>query len=744
MFWRFPYAVFAMLIGIWCETQYVSFRQQNWILPVVFIIFLLFCVIKNKKIVIIKWVLFGICIGISYTAIYNMFVIEPIKLLNKRQTDVYAVVTEYPQIYDDNQRVKLKIITKKSKLNMKIPYFYTIAYLPKTDENLKPSDIVKTKLYFYEGSDDGGFDRKNYYSGENIHILSKCAYNPSFTIKKSKNIPIFLRAKIFAQNLKQNLRHNISNDDIYGFSKALLFGDTQDLPIYIKQDFQKAGLSHILAVSGMHIGFLVLFFTNLLGKKAGIIISCIALIIFIPMTGAPISVLRAVIMYIVYAFAFYIRRDNNAIHSICFAMMCILFINPYYIQSISFQLSFLATFGIILFNNKIKVFLIDKFKYKNKNKIISNIRNIFINVISCSISACIFTSPVMLFQFKYVSIGSTIANILTIGVFAVLFIFILIFSFFSSLNVFSNTLLFIIKILSEYVFFVSNKIGNIKGFILYWDNKEIKFLIILFYIFIILAYIFRKQFNLHKSVVICCFILCFTVYSNIKLENKKYEITLFDDGGQTITVSSKNKHFAVIDCAGTSSQNAFDSIFSYANWYNYDTIDVLILTSIDKTHARNIPQLIENFNIRRCIIPKNHKESELSKDILNRLKKKNITTIYWTENGEKEIQPKSLGISIIGGADKKLGVRMKNGDINLLTLHSFTPKMLTDIKIENCKNVILSNLFLSNDKRIPDVIKSLNPYAIYIPSKFSNGGKIENIKYVTTKKHGDIIFKTLL
>ena len=304
MYWCFPIITFSIFIGVWCETQYTIFKQQNWILPLLIIVCISFFIFNKlyKNIVLynsflyIKYIIPGICLGITYSAIYNAFVQIPITMLDNQRADIYAIVTEYPEIYEDNQRVSLKIDVKKSNLNMKIPYFYTLAYLPLTDEPIEPSDIVKTKLFFYIGSDDDGFDREEYYSGINYHILSECAYTPTFEVQKSDTIPLLLKPKIWANNFKTVLENKFENA---GFMKGLLFGDTSDLSVYIKQDFQKAGLSHVLAVSGMHIGFIVLLFLTIFGKRFGMLISCIALIFFIPMTGASPSVIRAVIMYLI-------------------------------------------------------------------------------------------------------------------------------------------------------------------------------------------------------------------------------------------------------------------------------------------------------------------------------------------------------------------------------------------------------------------------------------------------------------
>ncbi len=752
MYWCFPIITLSVFIGVWCETQYPVFRQQNWILPLLIILCVSFFVInrlyKNNVLYnsfyYIKYILLGICLGITYSAVYNAFVQIPITMLDNQRADIYAVVTEYPEIYEDNQRVSLKIDVKKSNMNMKIPYFYTLAYLPLTDEPIEPSDIIKTKLFFYIGSDDGGFDREVYYSGRNYHILSECAYKPTFEVQKSENIPLLLKPKIWANNFKSILEDKLQNA---GFMNGLLFGDTSDLSIYIKQDFQKSGLSHVLAVSGMHIGFIVLLFLTLFGKRFGMIIACMALIFFVPMTGASPSVIRAVIMYLISVGGFYLRRDHSLLHSLCFALIFLLIINPYSVRSISLQLSFLATLGIIFIYRPLQNLFLKPIKKTNLSRLLKRLVYIITGVLSCSISACIFTSPILLLNFGYISIAATLTNILTIGVFSILFISGLLLCILGSVPVISSILITTINLLSNYVFYIADITGNISGFLLYWEDMKIKALIIGFYSFIILWIIFIKHFHYYVGMIISLSIIVITVYINIGIENNKYEVKLFNESGQTIAVSSMRNSFVVIDCAGTEPQATAENVLAYMDWYNYKEIDLLIITSLDNGHAKSVPYLLENTNVKRCILPNNYLESDIANEILNSLKEHSITTVYWTETSEKDIQPKSLGINIIGGTDRKLGVRIKMEDIDLLSFHSFTPKMLNELlNTQNisCKDIILSDSFLSDDERIKEVLNTLHPDKIYIPTAFSEDNYIENISYQTTKKNGDFTFTTII
>lgn len=147
----------------------------------------------------------------------------------------------------------------------------------------------------------------------------------------------------------------ISDRDSGAILSALLFGERDYLPDQLRLDFKRIGISHILALSGMHLAFLSLALEKLLslmkiGKKYRLAITAVFVFLYMAITGFSVSVVRAGIMVILSSLLFLLSRSKDSLTSLSVAVFIICLITPYAIFDISLQLSALSTFGIIAFS----------------------------------------------------------------------------------------------------------------------------------------------------------------------------------------------------------------------------------------------------------------------------------------------------------------------------------------------------------------------------------------------------------
>ena len=205
-------------------------------------------------------------------------------------------------------------------------------------------------------------------------------------------------------------------------SIAIVFctGDRRYLPESDKEAFSQAGLAHIIAVSGLHIGVIIAILSLLLCPlnkkrfnriKAILTLSCIwAYVVF---TGSPSSAIRAAIMVsFIYSSKIFLHK-HSSINALCAAAFFILLFSPNAIYEVGFQLSFLAVIGIILWSNVI----FPRFK----NPVIK-----FITAsLSVSIAAQLATASLIIHYFNYFPTGFFIANLAIIPILPV-FLFIII------------------------------------------------------------------------------------------------------------------------------------------------------------------------------------------------------------------------------------------------------------------------------------------------------------------------------
>ncbi|MBQ7315060.1 MAG: ComEC/Rec2 family competence protein [Clostridia bacterium] len=145
----------------------------------------------------------------------------------------------------------------------------------------------------------------------------------------------------------------VSNDESAALLAALILGERAYLSPMLKQDFTRIGITHLLALSGLHLSILSLLVLSLLSlfglrKTTRKVILCLLIAGYIVLTGAPSSLLRAGIMLILSSLLFLIRRPHDSITTLCVTVFLICLVTPYAVYDLDLWLSALATLGILL------------------------------------------------------------------------------------------------------------------------------------------------------------------------------------------------------------------------------------------------------------------------------------------------------------------------------------------------------------------------------------------------------------
>jgi len=201
-----------------------------------------------------------------------------------------------------------------------------------------------------------------------------------------------LRTKII-----RNLEKINFNKDELNVAIALILGQQQDISPEIIKDYQFAGAVHILSVSGLHIGFILLFVTFLLkpfpntkrGSFIKLIIILVSLSSFGLIAGLAPSVLRSVTMFSFVAIGMFLRRSTNIFHTLLVSMLLILLVQPSFLFDVGFQLSYLALFFILWLQPLLAQL------WKPKNSIV----NYFWEILTVSFAAQIGTLPLSIYYF---------------------------------------------------------------------------------------------------------------------------------------------------------------------------------------------------------------------------------------------------------------------------------------------------------------------------------------------------------
>lgn len=186
------------------------------------------------------------------------------------------------------------------------------------------------------------------------------------------------------------------------------------------QVFARAGLSHLIAISGAHIAIIISLLLNFLqnlglNKKNSLKVVLIFLVVYPIMTGLSASAVRASLMGSLMLIALYYERLSSSLNALFLSASLMLFFNPLLLSDVGFQLSFAAVLGIIYFQ-PINVYL----KNKISNKLKSWLRKIFVNfwdIFSLTTICQLAILPIMMINFKQVSLVAWLANPLLIWLF---------------------------------------------------------------------------------------------------------------------------------------------------------------------------------------------------------------------------------------------------------------------------------------------------------------------------------------
>lgn len=217
------------------------------------------------------------------------------------------------------------------------------------------------------------FNYKKYLNDQDIYAQIYCDSSSLF-IESTKTSSIIGYADVIRRIITSKLENFNFHPNEFAIIKALFLGQRQDISNELRQQYVSAGAIHILAISGLHIGIILIILNWLFGFftrfKHGYVIKTIIILIllwaFAIIAGLSPSVLRAVTMFSAVAIAMNLKRPHNIYNTLAISAFVLLLFKPMFLFEVGFQLSYLAVIGIvsiqpILYNAiKTKFWLINK------------------------------------------------------------------------------------------------------------------------------------------------------------------------------------------------------------------------------------------------------------------------------------------------------------------------------------------------------------------------------------------------
>ncbi len=224
-------------------------------------------------------------------------------------------------------------------------------------------DHLAVKMVFSEIAEPlnpYGFNYKKYLRQQQIHHQIYGDNSQFLSLKKTNQTIKGIAANIREKINVALIQHKFKNDEL-AVVNALILGQRQHLTSELQQSYIGAGAIHILAISGLHIGIILLILTAVFkplhyfkhGKLMATALIIVVLWMYAIIAGMSASVVRAVAMFTAIAVGMFVNRPSGTYKTLVISMFFLLLFNPYYLFEVGFQLSYLAVFSIVWIQPKI-------------------------------------------------------------------------------------------------------------------------------------------------------------------------------------------------------------------------------------------------------------------------------------------------------------------------------------------------------------------------------------------------------
>jgi competence protein ComEC len=655
----------SMISGILSCAQFSGYIEIAYILFWISVIFIIFAVLKNRNLFLPLLSLFFL---IGYILIHS-FVVPAFpanhitRFTGNNKWHIQGTIDTKPIFY--GKRLKFNLKTELLE-HQDEPFPVTgkirvVVSEPSPELSIGDKILFSGKIRAFRNfMNPGGFDYKKYMSYKDIWGSSYTRGDGIRVIKKVNPRGFQGALAKIRQKISFMIEH-LNEQEQEAVLKALIIGDRHEISPALREAFSRAGVSHLLAISGLHIGIVAgvsfFFFSRFLSyfrvflwhawtKKGAAILSIIPVVIYGIIAGMSPSTQRAVIVVSVFLMTFIFEKQHEPFNTLAIAAILILIIHPPSIYSVSFQLSFAAAFSIIYGLSSIHK-KADNQLVVNKTSFAIIKRNLY-SFFFISVFAIIGTIPLLMYYFNQISFLGIITNLFAVP--AIGFIVV-------PLGLFS---------LPFYLFSVhlASLCINISGYILGCVLEAVKFIsqlpcaayktltpscleICLYYLmFLTVLRIINNIINNNRvsqakaknnpgisivaiSVLIiagCCDLLFWLHY---RFLHNDLRVTIIDVGqGSAALVELPKGSCLLIDGGGFSDNTIFDvgaKIVAPFLWRKKIlTIDTIILSHPNSDHLNGLIYIAKYFNVKTVLSNGEGADTLGYKEFISTINKNNI------------------------------------------------------------------------------------------------------------------------
>jgi competence protein ComEC len=623
------YFAIAALLGV--LTSLFSF------LPLIFLTFVYLCLLYIYKKFTKAKLAIVICLFLSFFLNGHHALINNKTILSDSLTTFYVEYTENTKV--DGDLLQVVAIDSRNKESILIRY-----KIKSEDEKtaLKETNFYGRICHITGQLSDpsiarnpGAFNYRKYLAGKQVYKIVQIEDSPLKRCAEVQSTPLTKIKEVRFLGIRYLEKH--FPPEMAALSAALLFGDRSMFDPETLMDYQKTGIVHLLAISGLHVSLLIgmVFYLGIrigLTRKFMVNFLLMILPIYAILTGASPSVIRAVLtIFLVLVMVKWQKQIKLApLDAISLTLMIYVFFTPMILLDAGFQLSFSVSFAIILSAPGILA------KYQKAISV----------MVATSIIAQLAALPILLYHFFEISFVSIAANLLYIPLFSFVFLPGLYLMFFIQV-IFGGTPTISIHLFTKLITLANGLIDNLAdlSFAQLVTGRPNLFILLL-YLLIIFRVFLLWETGFKKGQVILLALVLFTFQNVWNWANPVGEITMIDVGqGDSILIHYPfGKGTYLIDTGGTIQfreeewkkrakpyEVGRDVVVPFLKGKGVTKIDKLILTHGDQDHIGGVLNTLKEIKVSQIVMPAVADPSESELTIIKEAQKKGIQVVTVAE-----------------------------------------------------------------------------------------------------------------
>lgn len=626
-------------------------------------------------------VILGVLFGVFYLWFFNLRYYSPLEPYYDNTLIVNAEVLDFPQegMYGSYSVLVEATLPLGEKGKM-------LVYTHEQVADLVPGDfftgvgLVSSAEKTFDGVEI------SYYTSKGILLRGKMedelvTYHPDFF--SLQHIPIYL-----ANHLKNGV--NTAFVAPYnGVILALVTGNTDELSIEFDTALSLTGLSHTVAVSGMHLAFLAGMCQMVLpkGRTWPVVVLISVMVLFMLMSGSTPSIMRATVMIIMIHVAPLLGRGRDHATSLSAAVLFILLENPYAVTHVGLHLSVASVTGLFLFGENIKEGLISFFKVGKKG--LKNwILNFIFSSVATTFSAMLFTTPLLGFYFGKISLISPISNVFALWAVTISF----------AVGLIAGTVAIFVPLLGKliaipvvpvilYLQWVTGILSQVPFASVTLDSIYYVAWICFVYVHIGIYMLLKGE---KRIIIPICNCIC-TFFLAVGLHRQSVFGTgisgyVMNAGQGQCVLFSVGENLILSDCGGNSYEDPGNLVADFIGNLGQNHLELLVISHCDTDHIGGVAQLMERIHVEMIAMPPSDPEDERQQALIA-LCLKNGTEICYVEEfmeismGNENIARLYPPVGIGGTNEQGITLMLSSGEDDVLLVGDMgvkTEAMLID------------------------------------------------------------------